>query len=1375
MKRRNLPLILMILLLFTIKGIQTSLFSQWEKEVIGHGFHGAIAVDPGGNIHTCFLSQYYRGKLIYAYKGADNWIMNTLVNRNVVYQCDIVVDHAGNIHIAFVEVNDDTDQYILKYTHWEGISWSSPVTVATSDYGIWAISLDADKDGFLHTGYVQSRGMASEGPLVYLNNVDGSWKEKYRSAALSDRVYDYASMAVDSNGFVHFASYNLTYGGPAYRTNAPNGSLSDPVFFHDDWIGGQMEGMQIDIAVDPGNKPHISYVGRNRGEDGEEDHRYATNKPGHWITQKVDNGYWYSAGHAIASDPGGVIHIAYIHMETGELRYAMNYSGSWPHETIDKPGADYNRRVDMVTDKHGAAHILYEDGEYTLYATNRVEIPAPNIVLSPPYLEFGTVDTGDVSTLPLYIKNEGVLDLHISDVKISGGNSGEFSVEHTCDIIIPEESCAVLITFAPEFLGEKRTTLEITSDDPDTPVIKALITGRTPYPVIETEPDKLIFDPVETGETGTLPLDILNVGDADLELEMFQIKGYDPDEYSVRSTCLVIPPSESCEISVDFTPSSQGSKMAELYIYSNDPEKPWIIVPLWGRSPSGRMEIPDIQDNILDFGTVPMGKVAEKLLILNNTGERDLVISSRSISGTDAALFHASNACGLILPGESCSIEMIFHPIATGLKTATFTITTNDPDLPEFNLTLRGTGGVSESWSFTYATDDKDRFYCMDTLSSGDFMVGGISGSAAAGSASNAYLARLAPDGSIMWQKEYSSGIGGGSIHVVRETRDNGLVVAGRSGQHFRWIAGLDQDGEIIWQKQTKEDYWAKIRDLQVTSDLGFIAVGEVWPRGPGDPDMWIGKFDSNGNVLWQKMVGVYQKYERAHSVLETDDGSFIVAGSTTPDHSPYHSLQKHPDGGYLYGGYETKMWKFSPDGNLIWQKDLDIHPGIKFWVAHISAGDEILWQYSYPQSDKQEYLYDLTVTGSGDIIALGTKWETGNNDMRVMRLTKSGDIVWQKIYRAPGEQEGYKVQAHSSGSIAIAGYYEYKAADPDGWFLLLSRDGLLEGCDSDYLENSNAVATSTSFGFQDLDLPVVSCSDVFIDGSMVPSEGNLILQNYCTGIPADADDDGVTNEEEYGPSGQDADYDGNGDGLPDSQQGNVASFHNFDRSQYVTIEAPSGTRLKNVAAVDNPSPEDQPKEVEFSIGFFEFSVTGIDAGESVAITLFIPEGLNPVTYYKYASTSDNPDPHWYEFLYDGQTGAEILSDRIILHFKDGARGDEDLTANGIIIDIGGPGIQKTTGLEEQPDTPADHGRATVYPNPFRAYTTIGFTLLQPAPVKIEIYNILGQKVETLINEIKPAGYHEVEFHSGSLSGGIYFMRLEAGKYKYTEKMVLLK
>ena len=77
--------------------------------------------------------------------------------------------------------------------------------------------------------------------------------------------------------------------------------------------------------------------------------------------------------------------------------------------------------------------------------------------------------------------------------------------------------------------------------------------------------------------------------------------------------------------------------------------------------------------------------------------------------------------------------------------------------------------------------------------------------------------------------------------------------------------------------------------------------------------------------------------------------------------------------------------------------------------------------------------------------------------------------------------------------------------------------------------------------------------------------------------------------------------------------------------------------------------------------------------GQSVTVAI-IPEKQTPViSYWKYGSTPNDLTDHWYEFLFDGQTGAAILEDRILLHFVDGQRGDDDLEANGEIADPGAP------------------------------------------------------------------------------------------------------
>jgi hypothetical protein len=80
------------------------------------------------------------------------------------------------------------------------------------------------------------------------------------------------------------------------------------------------------------------------------------------------------------------------------------------------------------------------------------------------------------------------------------------------------------------------------------------------------------------------------------------------------------------------------------------------------------------------------------------------------------------------------------------------------------------------------------------------------------------------------------------------------------------------------------------------------------------------------------------------------------------------------------------------------------------------------------------------------------------------------------------------------------------------------------------------------------------------------------------------------------------------------------------------------------------------------------------------------------------------------------------------------------------------------------------------YPNPFNQRTTINYQLNQPGMVNLVIYNLLGGKVATLVDEIKPSGYYKVIWNAEDHANGIYFCRIKLSNSKVlTQKMMLLK
>lgn len=79
------------------------------------------------------------------------------------------------------------------------------------------------------------------------------------------------------------------------------------------------------------------------------------------------------------------------------------------------------------------------------------------------------------------------------------------------------------------------------------------------------------------------------------------------------------------------------------------------------------------------------------------------------------------------------------------------------------------------------------------------------------------------------------------------------------------------------------------------------------------------------------------------------------------------------------------------------------------------------------------------------------------------------------------------------------------------------------------------------------------------------------------------------------------------------------------------------------------------------------------------------------------------------------------------------------------------------------------------YPNPFNPTTKISFSIPKRSNVELKIYDILGRKISTLMNEEKTAGSYEVKFNASKLSSGIYFYQLKSGNFIETMKMLMMK
>jgi hypothetical protein len=138
--------------------------------------------------------------------------------------------------------------------------------------------------------------------------------------------------------------------------------------------------------------------------------------------------------------------------------------------------------------------------------------------------------------------------------------------------------------------------------------------------------------------------------------------------------------------------------------------------------------------------------------------------------------------------------------------------------------------------------------------------------------------------------------------------------------------------------------------------------------------------------------------------------------------------------------------------------------------------------------------------------------------------------------------------------------------------------------------------------------------------------------------------------------------------------------------SSGITTFVPSSGTIENLASVSEGSlPSGGKPLLQFPHGFFSFIITGLSNGESVTLTITLPQAVPVGTqYWKYGPTTGIPTNHWYQIPMGSDNGDNVIT----ITVTDGGLGDDDLTADGVIIDQGGPGNPPTPVAVGAPVSP---------------------------------------------------------------------------------------
>lgn len=298
-------------------------------------------------------------------------------------------------------------------------------------------------------------------------------------------------------------------------------------------------------------------------------------------------------------------------------------------------------------------------------------------------------------------------------VSLGNGRQGTpqaYTLSITGDFVISQNVCAnpmpalfgcfIQISFAPTTSGLQQGTLTVTYPGiTEQSVVTLNGTGVATAPVVAL-PATLDVGSTPVAVAVQQPLTISNVGNSVLTVSGFSLSGANAADFSVApGQCSTVAAGSSCAVQVGFTPSSPLQRQAMLTISDDGLNNPHtLIVTGTGVGPLINLPGPTI------IGQVLQGSSTTSQVLIGNTGNSDLIISSLTVTGANAADFKAGiGLCATVHAPSTCLISVTFTPTAPGTRTASIVLNDNQVGSPQ-SFTVTG-NSLGSDYSLPTAVD----------------------------------------------------------------------------------------------------------------------------------------------------------------------------------------------------------------------------------------------------------------------------------------------------------------------------------------------------------------------------------------------------------------------------------------------------------------------------------------------------------------------------------------------------------------------------------------------------------------------------------------------------------------------------------------------
>jgi hypothetical protein len=361
---------------------------------------------------------------------------------------------------------------------------------------------------------------------------------------------------------------------------------------------------------------------------------------------------------------------------------------------------------------------------------------------------------------------------------------------------------------------------------------------------------------------------------------------------------------------------------------------------------------------------------------------------------------------------------------------------------------------------------------------------------------------------------------------LVRTTLDGtGLLLAGATeafglSTADALMARLAVDGSVIWQKQLGGIDGDTFSEIFETDDGNYVAVGLTRSWGEGEADFWVVRMDRDGNILWQKTYGSAQE-EVLVAAAAVPGGGCLVVGSSVSGGIGILVFRVSADGELLW----EKTYPYEPSRFIIGISHIESHPDGGFYslghfidqqssdeswdllILRLDDAGSVIWQkrYGSPMDDSPS---DIEATSDGGfVVAAEIAWAASEptvNTGLLMKLDAAGNIAWQKTYGGGGHMDGMVSVAETPDGGLIAGGWTSSFGDPGDfphWVLKMDGNGeISDTCPAGIGEDASLEPLDVALEPVDVSVLVTHDTDAVVqDASLSPAPGDLDNQLICS------------------------------------------------------------------------------------------------------------------------------------------------------------------------------------------------------------------------------------------------------------------------------------